>query len=402
MKNFSGYKCFFLTFCFAAGQVAFGQQQINNKIVQHNVDVSSSNVDDVDFVQVVENKIQPKLTSEATEIIEKRKINSRTFQKADGSFTEIVSNKPLFYKRGNSLFEYDNEIESNNTGSYPSHSYVNEKNSFTTFLPSSINNGLIAEFTNGNVVSDMNNPRMFFLDNNGDEVGVEDMSDALINSHDNVALYEEAYPNVDLKVSIFNDRRKADYIIKSADFLNSLPANLKQLVFEETVTIPSDWAVELKNNIVLLSNSNNEIEAAYDLPKIYDSSLPASNLLDESKTLEELSLPFATYEIEQLSSNSFKLLLKVDIDWLSASERVFPVVVDPDLIGTIVLGYGNAFGCYQNGFGYPTAINYNLNSSAPVGSTINTLTIAGTDYSALYGATAVATGGAFLFGPPGV
>ncbi len=401
MKNFSAYKCFFLILCFAAGQVAFGQQQINNKIVQHNVDVSSINVDDVDFVQVVENKIQPKLTSEATEIIEKRKINSRTFQKADGSFTEIVSNKPLFYKRGNSLFEYDNEIESNNTGSYPSHSYVNEKNSFTTFLPSSINNGLIAEFTNGNVVSDMNTPRMFFLDNNGDDVDVEDMSDALINSHDNVALYEEAYPNVDLKVSIFNDRRKADYIIKSADFLNSLPSNSQQLVFEETVTIPSGWTVELKNNIVLLSNSNNEVEAAYDFPKIYDSSLPASNLLDESKTLEELSLPFATYEIEQLSSNSFKLLLIVDVGWLSAPERVFPIVVDPDLIGTIVLGYGNAFGCYQNGAGYPTAINYNLNSSAPVGSTINTLTVAGTDYSSLYGATAVATGGAFLYGPPG-
>ena len=118
----------------------------------------------------------------------------------------------------------------------------------------------------------------------------------------------------DLKVSIFNDRRKADYIIKSADFLNSLPANLQQLVFEETVTIPSGWTVKLKNNIVLLSNSNNEIEAAYDLPKIYDSSLPASNLLDENKTLEELSLPFATYEIEQLGSNSFKLLSIVDVD----------------------------------------------------------------------------------------
>jgi hypothetical protein len=80
--------------------------------------------------------------------------------------------------------------------------------------------------------------------------------------------------------------------------------------------------------------------------------LSMQDQLDENKTLEELSFSSAIYEIQHLSSNSFKLLVKVDVAWLTSSDRVFPVVIDPDLIGTTVSGYGYyVTGCYQNGAG---------------------------------------------------
>ena len=206
----------------------------------------------------------------AVELMDKRTISSRVFDKKDGTQCIVSSSGPIHYEKNGVYYSYNTEIVSNNTGKFITHTYVNSENDFTTYLPNNVSLGFIEELNSGNFIKDMTNPRMYFL-SNGAELNVQNMNGSSINVNGSKAMYNNVYNGIDLDVSIVNGRRKADYIINSSNFLSQVPANAEFLVFEETVELPSGWSAILNSNIVELHNSVGELVLKYDIPFLFDS-----------------------------------------------------------------------------------------------------------------------------------
>ena len=112
-------------------------------------------------------------------------------------------------------------------------------------------------------------------------------------------------------------RRKADYIIKSAQVLSDFPENADYLVFEEEVVLPDNWYAEIKDEVIVILNEQHKQMASFDKPLVIEpskSSLPVEyegNALNQ----EGSSAKLISFEIEDLP-NGFKLKTKVDLAWM--------------------------------------------------------------------------------------
>ncbi len=275
----------------------------------------------------------------SVELTEKRTLKSRTFDNKDGSKTQALYNIPIHYDDNGVLLSIDNNIEINNSGKFTTHSYVNQKNTFINYLSDNLHDGFIVESRSGDIIYDMIDPKMYFLVNN-QTVQIQNINNSSINITDEKANYYDVYQGIDLEVTICNKRKKVDYIIKSNSFLNLIPNGAEYLVFEESVQLPNGWAPELTDNTIKLNNQIDENIFTYDIPLISDSpnpnnSLPLRNSLSEDRlNNQDEGLPCADYEISYNSSNNIlTILVKVSVDWLSSSDRNFPLIIDPDLVG---------------------------------------------------------------------
>lgn len=88
-----------------------------------------------------------------SELIEKRGQYAKHFNNDDGSVSAIVTpGTSLHYKENGVWKAIDRQIILNQTGKYPQHPYVNNKNSFASYYPSNANGGIITEYKEGVVL----------------------------------------------------------------------------------------------------------------------------------------------------------------------------------------------------------------------------------------------------------
>ena len=221
----------------------------------------------------------------SVELIEKRSLSSRTFNNKDGSKTQVSYNYPVHYEKNGLLLSIDNTIKPNNSSLYPQYGFVNSDNVFTTYVPNTIDNGFLMKLSSGDILKDMQSPKMYFASNN-QNIGVVGISNSSVNVSGEIATYTEVYPHVDLRLIFHNGVRKADYIIKSADFLANIPNNVEYLVFEESVTLPNGWVAELSQDRILFKQNNQYVDVFYNKPLIYQKPVLNSNSIlpiDNSK-----------------------------------------------------------------------------------------------------------------------
>jgi hypothetical protein len=147
----------------------------------------------------------------------------------------------------------------------------------------------------------------------------------------NKVSYVNVYQGVDLEVSINESRRKADYIIRSSEYLNQIPESAEFLVFEELIQLPKDWSAMLRNGRVDLLNSNGDIKASYDTPLLKDANHGSLLINQNPKFQDKENTKNIFFKLVSVGKD-YKLLTKVRVDWILSNERVFPLTIDPDLI----------------------------------------------------------------------
>ena len=142
-------------------------------------------------------------------------------------------------------------------------------------------------------------------------VRLNEMADACVDKRDSGVIYSAVYNDVDIDIDIMPTAVKETIILNSAE---SAPEQFAYYIMTDGL------AAELQedNSIIFINDSS---EVIFTIPAMYmfDSSENAENNYDIETSIE----PFKA---------GYLLTITPDSEWLASDERVYPVMIDPEVI----------------------------------------------------------------------
>ncbi len=287
------------------------------------------------------------------ELTEKRNETTKYFKLDDGSFIAALYDLPVHYKdESGNYIDYDNRLEEYTVSDEAVSSFADlpdENNDCgTNYLDETIpsqtneNNGIDETTTENHTeykVKKSNLDVRFsnktkehnmvkfgkgqykiswgFSDTNRSSINIESSQESHQSGNDSflnvpnltqTVSYNNAYDGVDLQYIISSNGIKENIILQNAEAKKSY---LIEYRFQKLTPVQKD------SKTIILQNNKNE--------EVYRLSAPV--MTDHSgATNTEISLTL----IEQ-KNNKFTVLLSVDESWVTAPERSFPIVIDPDI-----------------------------------------------------------------------
>ncbi len=273
----------------------------------------------------------------SNEIVEKRDQVSKHFRNADGTVTAHIASGPIHYWEEGQWKTIFHTIEKTENG-YLSNLY----NDFKTNYPVLSSGSIKTSLPNGITFTDMQGMRMYY-EANGQELLSLNIAANAGKSDFNVLTYPSVYgSDIDLRFTQHTSIRKMDYILKSPNALNPAMQAAQYLVFEERITLPEGAIAKLEKNIIFLY-LDGKLIASYDRPYIKESLSSndkkkgndsfedtAFYKMDNQENVSPLPGQEGIFELVQIG-NQITLKLKVEMSWLKATNRVFPIEVDPSI-----------------------------------------------------------------------
>lgn len=252
------------------------------------------------------------------EVVDKRDYTSKTFKNADGTYTAAISAGPIHYKKGDSYYDIDPQIVPNMTGNFALYPYVNSSNLMESYFPNRSSQGIVSVTGQGSV-KEFVNTRMYW-ESNGTAINTVNSSNASVAINNNQATFTGLYPQIDAQYTISAGKRELNYIINNASAIAGAPANADYLVFAEDIEMDQTWSYTINRDGIAFVKNGSKSVYEYENPKLVEGySNAAPSLAD-----------FAAVTMEvQRNGNTITILTKVKASWLQASNRVFPIAVDP-------------------------------------------------------------------------
>jgi len=256
------------------------------------------------------------------EIQSKRDLTTKHFIGQNGQMTAHMASGPIHYWKNNEWKTILHSIESTQNG------FANVHNSFQSFYPQNANEELKTILPSGHELFEMKEMKMF-VTINGTNQNEKSINAAIGNTNFDQIKYVNAYGNgIDLLLTQRSNGRKMEYVFNNAASLTQISSLAQFLVFEEKVILPSGWNAVLSNQSINITNENGLIVAIYERPVFYDT--PQHNHV-EGEHQQEPGHDHrinGTFQINQLGQYlTIKTL--VPISWLKATERQFPIYIDP-------------------------------------------------------------------------
>ncbi len=260
------------------------------------------------------------------EIIQLRSVYEKHYLNDDGTVTAVIHSMPIHYYENGQWLEIDNTLNAvkSNTGSLV---YQNANGPMQVTLPQKLQNGnniLSVEHDGYTIEWELiTNNQTTRLSSDAEVIDTQryskldctdNQSRLTFEATDNLTSqirYEDVFDNTDIEYTVFPECIKEDIILNEWDGV----ANFQyQLNTELEATILSD------NSINFVDETN---EAVFAIPPMfmYDSAEIAEYNYNVDVTMTE-------------NSDGYLMTITLDTEWLSDTDRVYPVVVDP----TITLG----------------------------------------------------------------
>ena len=260
--------------------------------------------------------------SQDAEIIEKRTANSKHFNNENGTITAHISSGDIHYMENGQWQTIFHTIVPTSSG------FKNTTNSHKTYYPTTSTGNIKTILSNGAELVDMKGMRMYYEANG-----------QLIQSHNiqskqglvdfNELTYANVYGSgIDLRLTQNTKQRKMDYIIQDQTALGNIPNGADFLVFEEKVVLPVGWSAQLIDNEILLKDQIGNLIAKYESPVFKDTPPPHEHNENEQNH-EDLEF-IGTYQMSQ-NGTEITIKTKVPLTWLTSSERIFPLSIDPTI-----------------------------------------------------------------------
>ncbi len=217
-----------------------------------------------------------------------------------------------------------------------------------------------------------NNVELILVNNDNTEIslGVANYSNYTVG--DQGARIINAWPNIDIELIYQLDKIKSNFVIK-ADFADL--TDVKRIKFSDNLILPNGYT--LINGLEGVLDSDNNWIGDYsvrDENNVEIFNIAQAYGYDQSGLRNRIS----NFKY-QLDGNKLNLLISKE--WLSDSERVYPLIIDPTVnstatftAGFMVFAYGTGAYCNWSSF-----CGYNLIVPRPANSTIT-----GTTFSAQY------------------
>lgn len=254
-----------------------------------------------------------------TELVERRDAFSKHFDRGEGTITAYIASGPINYLDQGKWKTIYHTITPSDNG------FENVHNSYKTYYPTVSTGHVSTVLTNGSQLKDMLQMQMYY-EINGNPTQVQSITSVQGIANFNELTYSGVYGNgIDLRLTQNTTGRKMDYIIHSVDALGVIPPGATSLIFEESAILPDNYTAELIDGIIYLKDSDGNVQAKYERPYFTET------LTDNQEELDYRE-PYKTgiYEIAQ-NGNTLLIKTKVPLDWLLASERSFPVTIDPTI-----------------------------------------------------------------------
>lgn len=267
--------------------------------------------------------------AQGSEIIQKRDATTKHFRNADGTVTAHVSSGNINYYEDGRWKTIFHSIVSSSSG------FENTTNNHKTYYPSTSTGSIKTILSNQNALVDMKDMKMYY-EVNGNAVQVQNIQEKQGMVDYNELTYSNVYGNgIDLRLTQNTTQRKMDYIIKSPASLVNVPSGAQFLVFEEKVVIPDSWTAQLVNNEILLIDPTNTIQVMYEkpifseTPQHHHHNGNCNHSSSQSHSVK--GMPHRKEGISELVQvgNTLTIKTKVSVTWLTASDRSYPVIIDP-------------------------------------------------------------------------
>jgi hypothetical protein len=286
---------------------------------------------------------------DAIELVDKRTANNTMYLMTDGKVISTGSSEPINYidRNGNIRnIRYTLDASPHGGSTYKASQQPLPKtidlNTGKTGFESSIGNFYINQntkvrFFNGNTEIG----HAFELNMSSKEIG------------DNGLFVKNAFPDMDMQVILMdNGFVKTNYIIKNRNVIN---LEAEYMVFEDILTLPRSLNFDFETNMGIHNGNFNDWDGSlvfrdqsgnnvfnYYPPFIYDDRYteelmtiagPTYNSIEDAWQMSAVSnteaSTYASYRVEKIDDLTYKISVIVKTSWLLASERVFPIVIDP-------------------------------------------------------------------------
>jgi hypothetical protein len=204
--------------------------------------------------------------------------------------------------------------------------YSNLTNSFKSYYPEALSNGLLIEFGNDKV-RDFLNARIVYENTNGIEISSVSINNSAfpVKDRETSLRYDDVYPNINLRVGNMNSLRKTDYFIENNSFIENIPEGVNKVIFEEGFELPVGWTAVMKDQKIMILDESQNYVAHYETPKVFEFTLN-----DELPNTSNGDLPYVGFELKQ-NGTIYTLRIIVEAAWLNSPNRTFPIVIDPDV-----------------------------------------------------------------------
>ncbi|HNQ69268.1 MAG TPA: hypothetical protein PKN32_12880, partial [Bacteroidales bacterium] len=249
------------------------------------------------------------------EIITSRDATSKHFRTANGSYEAIITaGAPLNYFENGVWKTCRKEILTNATSYFKEYDYANITNTQKTFYSKNSTNGLVVE-DNGYIIKEWLKPEIAWLVN-GSQLNPVKIKDSKAEIDLNKLSYKNCFAGIDVCFTQEFGSKKLDYILKDNSIFSSIPEGAEYMAVNETIILPDGWTYKTNSfSCIYIYNENSECVYTYLAPEYYDSN-PKNGALTGKYILKQ-------------EKNELLVTTLIPVEWLTASERIFPITIDP-------------------------------------------------------------------------
>lgn len=290
------------------------------------------------------------------ELLQNRTRVSKTFDNEDGTRTAYFTG-PVHYKDDSGAWQdIKYNITPNKSKRNAEYGYANLTNDFLTYLPTKYSDkGIIMGKEEKGYINLWCNPVMQILSPNDEMIFNNRPAEIEGNVSDRSINYENTYPGITDEYKVL-DAGVEHYIhINSLEFLGAVENG--KIVFTETILLPEDYKVIVDgkaqssdftaDRFTIVANKGEtftlEPIIAYDRrfdpeaintvrkPKIEVPPYKMAAAEEEIRQIMERwgdSYFLSLYTVH-FDDGAIKVSYTIDIEWLNAPERVFPIIIDP-------------------------------------------------------------------------
>lgn len=282
------------------------------------------------------------------EVIEKRDANTKVFKRTDGSYTAVVSERPLHFFENGEWKDIDNTIQNKNGV------LSNVSNSFTVEFPQ--------ELSESNEVN---------IENNGSDFSFR-INDILTNTakiENDTAKETTNIPEADAEIS--NNQSRITYTDEAnktdVQYIVAPNAVKENIIVSDAASVKDSYTFDIsigsmkyvfESDGSISFNENEETKFSIPAPVMIDSKLEFSSAIDVS--------------VVDHNNGTITLVYKPSKEWINDPDRVFPINIDPvilldnnDLswVEDTWVSYDSSNASVANNTGYTEALGVVVNSS---------------------------------------
>ncbi len=295
--------------------------------------------------------------------------HSKTFDNGDGTYSYMYIGD-LHYKDANGSWQdIEVNIEKTNNGPYR---YANTKNKFQTYYSDSPSEGIMMKYLGKNLVF-AKDYRFEFLDTHGNAIKDKQRTGESAHQDDYRTLsYRNFYSDIDYNIIQLGRGVETGFSVKSR---NAVVDGAKTVRISQTVELPQGAYVVADGKKQGKTFSASEFEVmipgrdswiAFQPVVVYDAHVDMDYIMkraeirhvgDETgKDGKPIEDPMAKYSYKALynvsqSGNTLTVSFDLPAEWMLASERTFPLFIDPTvtvLSGTVEVTSSNAYEFYDH------------------------------------------------------